>query len=218
LITAGLGWVLLPTLSNYYEDGNIQMVKRIIRLSMKYFLLFAIPYFVGTIILGRPVLRLFTTAEIAQEGYEIIALTGLAGVLMGVFTIFKQVIFLKRKTKLISIFWGLGALLNVLGNLYLVPKIEIIGAGITTVLSYFLVMVLALYYSYKHLKIEIDYLSLIKIIMISVIMGNIVLIFKSVIWSNLVFLIISGIIIYFVLIYVLEVIGKTELDFVKNLY
>jgi len=217
LITAGLGWVLLPTLSNYYEDGNIQMVKRIIRLSVKYFLLFAIPYFVGTIILGRPVLRLFTTAEIAQEGYEIIALTGLAGIFMGIYTIFKQAIYLKKETKLISIFWGLAAAINVGGNLYLVPEIGIIGAGITTVLSYVFVMILVLNFAFKNFELKVNYLDTTKIVFSSILMGNIVLISEKYVWDNLFFLIVLGSVIYILILFLVKVLTLSEVKFLKNL-
>ena len=217
LITAGLGMVLLPTVSDYYENGNLSMVKRILRLSTKYFLLIAIPYFIGTIIVGRPILRLFTDAEIAREGYMIIALSAFAGILMGLYTIYKQIVFLKKETKLISIFWGLGAGINVIGNIILVPEYGIVAAGFTTILSYFVVLLLILHFSSKTIVIKNDTSAISKIIFSSVLMGALLLLVREYFCTNLFFLIAIGIIVYFSTMFIIGGIDRKEIEFIKSM-
>lgn len=218
LITAGLGMVLLPTVSDYYENGNISKVKTILGLSVKYFLLLAIPYFVGAIIIGRPLLRILTTSEIATEGYPIMIMSAFTGILSGIFVIFRQVIFLKKQTKLIALFWGLAAAFNIIGNIFLIPRIGIEAAGMTTIISYFIVSGLTIHFSLKTIKVDFDYKNILKIVLSSSIMGLIVLSINKIIWSNVIFLITLGVIIYFFSLYVIGGLKKREINFLKRLY
>jgi O-antigen/teichoic acid export membrane protein len=62
-------------------------------------------------------------------------------------------------TKIILI----GALFNFLTNFYFIPKYGMVGAAITSLVSYFLILVLSAFYLAKFVKIEIPWVSWIKI-------------------------------------------------------
>jgi O-antigen/teichoic acid export membrane protein len=159
-----LAFVLLPSLSEFYEKKNIHMIKNLLNLSTKYFLLISIPSMIGILILGKSILLLFTTAEIAEEGYIILVLTAFVGILYGLYEIYKQTIFLEKKTKLLAIYWSIGAVINLMGNIIFVPKFGILAAGITTLISYLLVTFMVLYFSFKMIPFRLDYLSIGKIV------------------------------------------------------
>jgi len=212
-----LSVVLLPSLSDYYEKNDLSLVKQILNLSVKYFLMISVPTFIGVTIVGRPILTLLTTPEIAQESYMILSLIVFAGILIGVYTIFKQTIFLKKRTKLITYYWIAGASLNFVGNLILVPGIGIMGAAITTVASYVLVVILVINFSCKELPLKPDLLSIIKIVLASIFMGVSIYAISLLVWSNVFFLIVLGIILYFSTLYAIGGVGKKEIDYLMRL-
>ena len=218
LISGILSMVLLPALSEYYENNNIKLVKRIIKLSLKFFLLISIPAAVGLIIVGKPILLLLTTPDIAQQSYIILVVSAFIGIMIGIYTIFKQVLFLKKKTKLITYYWGVCAAVNFAGNLILIPTMEILGAAISTVISYLLIVILISHFSYKNFEINVDFTAIIKIVLTTLLMGLTLYLIKIFIWSNPFFLIVLGIIIYFITLYFIGGFNKKEIRFLKTLY
>jgi O-antigen/teichoic acid export membrane protein len=68
----------------------------------------------------------------------------LAYVMMGVYLIFLPGIYLKKKTLYVPLITGLGAVVNVLGNLFLIPRWGIMGAAWATFGGY-LMMALTLF-------------------------------------------------------------------------
>lgn len=218
LLGSLLSFVLLPTLSEFYEKKKILMIKNLLNLSTKYFLLISIPSLVGTIILGKSILLLFTTTEIAEEGYIILVITAFVGILYGLYEIYKLTIFLEKKTKLLTIYWSIGAVINLIGNIIFVPKIGILAAGITTLISYFLVTFMVLCFSFKNIPFHLDYLSIGKIVFSTILMGATLYSVSICLCNNLFLLITLGILIYFATIYLLKVLDKEEMRFIKGLF
>ncbi len=215
-ITGVLAIVLLPTLSEYYEKGNMSKVKKILNLSTKYFLSFSVPLFVGFTIIGRSFLARFTTPEIAANGYNILVLSSVVGLLMGLEAIFVQGVYLKKRTKLIGIFWGLAAVLNIVGNIIFVPRIGILAAGITSILSYVLITGFVMYFTVKKLSYSIDHLMIAKIVLSAGLMGVLLILVRIYIWGNLLFSISIGVSTYLIFLYLFKGIGKKEIDFLKK--
>ncbi|MEF8873753.1 MAG: oligosaccharide flippase family protein [Candidatus Thermoplasmatota archaeon] len=216
-ITGVLMVVLLPTLSDYYQEGNISKVKNVLTLSTKYFLSFAVPLIVGFIIIGKDFLTRFTTPEIASNGYVILMLSSVVGLLMGLEGIFIQGVYLKKRTKLIGIFWGIAAVLNLAGNIIFVPRIGILAAGITSILSYMVMTGFVMNFTRKKLSYSIDHQMIAKIVLSAVLMGFLLFIIRSYIWDSLSFLIAAAVSTYLFFLYLFKIIGKKEIDFLKNI-
>jgi len=74
---APLGFMLPAVLSKYYDENNREGVKIVLRYSLKYFLLLAIPSAFGLSLLSKPILTILSTPEIASRGYLICAESGI---------------------------------------------------------------------------------------------------------------------------------------------
>jgi len=213
-------FVLPPTLSSHYEKGNIKMINTLFNLSLKIFFIISIPYLIGAIVLGRPILELITTEEIAREGHIIVVFSGLAGIFSLLRKIFSMILFIIEKTKLKIYIFGLPALINLIGNIILVPRIGIIGAGITTVLSYIISLVLAAYWALKlkdfNLRLGELKPSLVKIIFSSIIMGIVIYYLYHFIMVHYLILVVLGILFYFLIVYLIGGIEEKEVLFLKN--
>jgi len=72
-------------------------------------------------------------------------------------------VYLEKKTKYLPFVTGAGALLNVGANLFLIPKIGILGAALSTLLSY-IVMAVGMYYaSQRFYRVEYEWNKVLKI-------------------------------------------------------
>lgn len=217
-VTGMLALVLFPTLSKHFEDGNTSQVKHIIHLCTKYFVLFSLPLIIGFTIIGRSLLSAFTTPEIASNAYIILILSSIVGLLMGLETIFRQTIGLKKDTKLIGIMWTIAAVLNVGANIVLIPEYGILAAGLTSIAAYLVVALFAIFYTMKHMYVPIDFVVIGKIVLSAGFMGATLLLVNVYIWQNLLFSIVIGVVSYFLYLYVTNALTADEIRFIKNTF
>jgi O-antigen/teichoic acid export membrane protein len=97
------------------------------------------------------------------QGVEIVPWVLLAYVFTGVYVVFVVGIYLEKKTKYLPLVTGAGALLNVGANFILIPMIGILGAALSTLLSY-AVMAIGIYFaSQRFYYVEYEWQKVIKI-------------------------------------------------------
>jgi len=162
--------LLLPaTLSAYYDEGGLAEVKIILKYSLKYFLALAVPATVALSLLSRPLLLILSTPEIASQGYLITLFSSTSAVLYGAYGIIIQPMILSKETPIIGKIWVLAAVFNFCLNLVLIPKVGLLGAGITTLLAYFTAFVITLVYSSKSVRFDYDIRFILKCILASLV-------------------------------------------------
>lgn len=206
--------ILFPQLSKLYDNGEIEEAKTYIFYSLKFFLLISVPSVIGLAVLAKQILFLLTTIEFT-EGSSVIPLVALSALFAGLFQIIINILLLCKKTKYNFWIQVISALSNIALNFILIPLIGIIGAAIATLFSFILMFIVSYIVTIKYLRFKIDIVFILKIILSSILMGVIVLFLKDQI--SLIPKIFAGIIIYFVLCYVLKVFNKTEINFFKKM-
>lgn len=208
--------LLTPLLSRYYEENLAGEIRTLLKYSMKYYLLAAIPCVCGLSLLAKPILLILTTTEIALSGYYITPIVALSAIILGLYKIVSQIILLDKKMKIIGVSWVIAGLSNVILNLILIPYIGILGAGFTTLASYSIMFTVALVYSLKNFKFDFEVKSIIKSIITSIIIGIFIIIYSpsSIAEILLTILICSGI--YLGLMTLLRAMTKEELKFIKS--
>ncbi|MFC1927485.1 flippase [Chloroflexota bacterium] len=158
LMTAGvLGVVLPPAVSKLYDEGRMEEVKTHLRYSLKYLLAATIPFVFGAAILAEPVLRVFSTAEIASEGYIVVPLVALSTLFITAYVPIGNIIILVKKTRITGTIWIVCALVNLGLNILVVPRLGILGAAITTLIAYGLALGLTTYFSFREFRFPIDW-------------------------------------------------------------
>ena len=209
--------VILPSiLPKYYENGQIEELKYFINYSLKYFLLVSIPTVFVISLLSKPILMILTTQEIALNGYLVTPFIALSALLFGIYGIIMNLIILEKKTKAIGSIWTIAAIISLL-NIILVPYFGIIAAAAVTLLSYSVSFIITLQYSRKFFEFNFDYSFIPKSILASMIMSiMIILVYPK---GFLSLIIISGVSIltYILLILIMNVVNKKELEFFKEL-
>ena len=210
--------VLLPAvLPEYFESGDTEKVDTFLTYSLKYYLLITIPAAVGMSLLSKPLLYILTTTVIADSGYMITPLVALGAIFMGIYGIVNNIIILEKKTSILGYIWISVAILNIVLNIFAVPYLGIYGAGIATLICYFMAFLVTMFYSSKFMKLPFDVKSIVKIIIAAIIMGIFVNIANPYGIVNILIVIVIAVLIYFVVLFLLRGIDRKEINLIKSM-
>ncbi len=125
---------LFPIASKLVNEENHAAVKRVIEKSVTAILAIALPITVGGIIIGQPLVNLLFGAEYqgATLTFQLLLIT-----LLLVFpgTVIGNFIFTYDKQKVFIISTGIGATMNVVLDLLLIPHYGIAGSAVATIIS-----------------------------------------------------------------------------------
>jgi len=218
MFMAPLGFMLPAVLSKYYDENNMSEVKTVLKYSLKYFLLLAIPSTFGISLLSKSILTILTTPEIASQGYLITPFVAVSALLLGTYAVIMQIIVLEKKTKITGTIWIIAAILNLGLNLIFVPYIGILGAAITTLLAFALAFILTSFYSSKYFTFDIDFGFILKSIFASLVMSLVIIKWNPVGTLNVLIVIGVCTVVYSVILLLLKGIKKEEVKFFKELF
>lgn len=212
------GFVLPPTLSKLYDEGKMDELKNLLKYSLKYFLAITIPFTFGVSVLSEPILRIFSTPEIASQSHIVVPLLALSILLVGVFSIVYNTLILTMKTRTIGAICVMAAVVNIGLNIVLVPRLGIEGAALGSLLTFMLACGIGSYYSLKEIKFGIDWSFIGKSLFASIIMIMAIFWFRypTTILSTIV-VILAGAVVYGVVVFVLKGFTKQEISFLKTM-
>lgn len=169
LFVSPLQLILLPEISKLYDENKTDKVIIYMSLSLRYFLFISIPAVFGLSALAKPLLGIFTTTDFAS-GWLVVPVIALSSLMAGIVQIFINTLLIVKKTKAQTYINGAAAVSNILINLLLIPYIGIIGAALSTLVSYILMAVLCTQMSLKYFKHKFYFPDIAKSIMSSVAM------------------------------------------------
>jgi len=218
MFVAPLGIILPVLLSKYYDENKIDEAKIVLKYSLKYFLLLAIPSSFGLSLLSKPMLSILSTSEIASEGYLITSFVAVGTVFIGASVVVNNIIILEKKTVITGFIYTLAAILNIGLTLALVSYMGIIGAAIATLVVYLLIFVVGTYYSFKYLRFEIDVRFILKSIFASIVMSLVILTWNPEGLLNVMIAIGVCALVYVVTLILLKGMTISELMFFKRLF
>lgn len=218
MVAIAIDIVLFPTLSRLYDEGQMYRVKTHLSYSLKYFLALAIPFVFGAAILSEPVLRIFSTPDIASEGNLIVPLVALATLFFGISVVMTQSLRLVKKTRILGAAWIVAGLVNLLLNILLIPHIGILAAAITTLIAYALALGIVTYYSVKEIRFSIEWGFILKSLIASAIMSLFIWMLGPVGTLAVISTVVVGIIIYAVVLLLLKGFKEEDIKFFKGLF
>ncbi|MBU4461493.1 polysaccharide biosynthesis C-terminal domain-containing protein, partial [Patescibacteria group bacterium] len=209
--------VLPVVLPKFFDENNLNEVKKYLSYSLKYFLLIMTPAAFGLSILSRQLLAIFSTKEIATNAYLVVPFIAISVFIYGIICFFSQILILVKKTKLIATIWAVAAFLNFGLNIIFIPKFGIMAAAIITLMSYFCAFILIRHFAFKELQFKIDWNFIIKNITASTLMILFIGWFNPETLFNVTLSIILGVLIYSILMFLFRGVGKKEINFLKEL-
>jgi len=215
LLVSPLQLILLPEISKLFDENKIDQVRIYMSHSLRYFLLITIPAVFGISALAKPLLGVFTTEEFLS-GWFVIPIIALSGLMAGIFQIFVNIIFLVKETRYITYINIVAAASNVILNILLIPSYGIGGAAVSTLISYFMMIVLCIHVSMKHFVFDFHFYDIVKSIFSSIVMYLFV---SHFIISNIYELFgiaVMGIVVYIFLMFIVGGFSKHEISLVKR--
>ena len=207
---APISLILLPTISQLWDSGNYKEVENHLSKSVRYFLLLTIPAVFGLSVLSYPLILLFSTVEFLP-GAIVIPFVASGLIFFGLHSIISTILTSKLRTDLIAFSLILAAITNIVLNILLLPLLGILGAAISSLITYFAVFIVALYYTQKIFIINFDYLFIFKCILCSILMSLVIYFFNPMSILQIFLIIILGIFVYFIGLFFMKGITKPEI-------
>lgn len=211
MFSSYLIYILRPTIYKLYDREKIEDVKKLLSHSTKYLLMISIPAAFGLSILSRQILLLVTTPEFVSISSFVIPLITFSTVLYGVELNFGTILRIYKKTKIFPLLSGMIALLNLGLNVLIVPYLGILGAAMTTLLSYFIMMVIMYHISKKFLVFDLNLKFITKCTIASIIMIMIIWLINPAGFLYTIITILIGIAVYFSILFLLKGLSKKEI-------
>jgi O-antigen/teichoic acid export membrane protein len=213
-----VSFILPAILAQHYDDNKLDEVKKYLKYSLKYFLLLAIPAVFGLTVLSKQLLTIFSTQDIALQSYYVVPFVALSMLFLGVYMVVDQVTALRKKTHISGAIWAVATVVNIGLNIFLIPRFGILGAAITTLVAYVLILVATCYYSLRKLLFDIDWKFIGKSISASLVMSALVFLLNPAgLWKTLL-AVALGSICYFMLIFLFKGLGKKEVSFLTSFF
>lgn len=218
---------VFPVLAKSIKAGG-EKYKQIISYSFDFLAAMAIPIVVGVYILAYPIAFIVSTPDFLSrlsEGFygSDIALQILIFALLFQFlnVLFGFILVAINKQSKLLYINGACVIINILLNLFLIPKYGFRGAAFSNVFSEFFILFAAAYEAHRYLKFSINFKNLFKIIASSLIMGAAVYFLQPITYKylqnwNVILLGAAGIVIYSGMLFATKVIDKNMLSLLKK--
>ena len=157
-LIGSLGTVMLPKISNLVSKRSSKKIKEYIKKSVYLVMFMAIPIFVGLLLVGRDFSIIFYGSNFEVTGLLIQVLSVIIVIKLLANIIRTQYLIPHEKDKVYIISVCLGAVINLILNLILIPSLRAMGASIGTIAAELAVMFYQMIKSEKELKI-VEYLK-----------------------------------------------------------
>lgn len=195
--------VILPRLSLYYADGELDKFKNLSTRTLNMNILLAWPASLGIILLSKNIIALLS-GNMYGASVPVLRVLSLCTLFLALGNLSGGHILLSIGKEKISFYAVLiGIAFNIIINLSLIPKYGALGAGIATLFSEFSVASVEFVFIYKFLVCKSILINLIQCILGSLLMGTAVFfVSKLQLYNplNVLISIISGVLIYFLLL------------------
>jgi O-antigen/teichoic acid export membrane protein len=137
------GVVIPPVISQSVDAGDEAAAKKVSLGAARVFVIFSAPYIVGAWLVGKEVLRLYATAEIAETAWPVTGIVAVASVFYGLILIKSNILFVRLKTVALFRINLVTGVLNVALNIVLLKLFgNVIVAAINAMAAYIVSYVL----------------------------------------------------------------------------
>jgi len=209
--------VLYPTILKLWKEKKIGQVKTYFNYSLKYFLMLSIPSAVGLSLLSKPILKVFTTSQFLS-GAILIPIISISAIFYGIYMITMYVFGMIKKPKIIGMLLCISAFINIIINLFIIPIIGIIGASISTLISFLFLSILMYWLAIFHVNFFIDCWFIIKSLFSALIIAFLIIIIDPISVLDIVITIIISIFVYFSVLLILKSFKENELVLFRDIF
>ena len=212
--------VLVPRMT-YLAYSNYEEYRVMLKKSIMYIYLLAIPCTVGLFILSEELMVLFGGNEFLPAS-NCLKLLSFQIIIISINTFLGQQVFLPNRLEHITFkFQCAVAIISLILNMILIPRYSYMGAAIAWILAELLLMIIEIIYIKLFLSdLRVNYInfSSLKYIISSIIMGSILVLLKNIkigLLTKIILIVFVGTIIYFILLIIMK--EDTLLNSIKQI-
>lgn len=209
-------FVFHPVMMRLWNNGRYGEVTTYFARGLKLSFLFAIPIAFGLAMLGRPVLTLLSTAEIGQESWRVIPFVSLAHLTYIVYGWGANIFMFQLRTKLSAYAITIAAVVNIVGNFFLIPQYGIMGAAISTVIAYVIMAAISMGIARRSFTFPVNPFFILKSLLAAAVMSTFLWFFNPTEIWEVILGIFAGAAIYFVMLFLTRGFNKEEIEFAKS--
>ncbi|MFC7135283.1 MULTISPECIES: flippase [Salinibaculum] len=143
-----------PEFSNLWENNKREDARSYLHAGTRYFLTLAVPSVVGFTLVGERLIALISTSEVASEGGLALPIIAIGVSFWGLTHLYSCLYYAAELTKPVSYIRIIGAGVNILLNVLLIPIFGLVGAAVTTAVSYFCIFTVMWWYSRNMLGMD----------------------------------------------------------------
>jgi len=125
-----------PELSKLLEKNKIEDCKSYLRNGIRYFLMLSIPSVFGFRLVSESAISIISNQSAVNQASPILPVVAVGMILLGLNQLYGVVLVAEGLTTRLSSVRGSAAIINIILNLIIVPEYGIIGAALSTVLTY----------------------------------------------------------------------------------
>lgn len=156
-LISSLGIVLIPRLSESFSNNDLKSIKYYIDSSVQFVLTFGVPLCIGIALTAKWTVLIISgnefepSIELVRYLSPIIILIALNGIF------FFQLFTPGNKEVSMIIILAMSAFISIVLNLILIPRMQHLGAAITTTITELSVFLISMYFAKKHFNIKINF-------------------------------------------------------------
>ena len=157
------GYIIYPELNKTFEKNDLNEVKKLMTFNFNIFITVFLPLCVFILYFNNSISDIFIGKKFTIMSSELIPLFSMMFLFWGLkIHHFDYIFQLSEKTSLSMYILFFGSFINLLLNIFLIPRVELLGAAYATFISYVIILLISLLISRKLLKVLIDIKILIK--------------------------------------------------------
>jgi O-antigen/teichoic acid export membrane protein len=208
----GFSHALFPSFT-YYFTNDRQIFNSIVEKAFKYSTSLLIPIGAGVTLLASQFVQIIYGPQFIQS-VDAMKLLIWTGIILFLNILYINIMEATGKQKYATAILGTGAVSNVILNYILIPPFGINGAAVATIVTQAICLIFAHYVTRRDLSYKIIVGVAIRPIIASALMSIFIIYFPEI---NIILTIFLAIIIYFIVLYLLRGINKSDITFFKEL-
>ncbi|MBN1543373.1 oligosaccharide flippase family protein [candidate division KSB1 bacterium] len=164
-----LAYTITPLFMELWNEKGKEATIQFISTVFHYAVMAALPLVFGFIALSESVVFVLAS-EKYLDSVPIIPYLLAGSILWGFFPLYSAGIYIHKKTKYLSIFVFISFLFNGALNIILIPRMQLVGAAIATLVTYLFLAIILMAFSHRYLEIRMTFAPMLKMLGAALIM------------------------------------------------
>lgn len=202
---------LYPVFSTLMSEGKLPQVRQSLEKYLRVMSALALPMATGAMLLSEPLIRILAGEEFVPAA-RVLAVLVWAPAILFIYVVVNALV-ISQLTKFATLITGANVVINIIGNLILLPRVGVIGAAIMTIVSESLQGIFYFYFVKKYVTEFHFFRNLWQPFIASGIMGIVVYYLRD---QFIIIPVVVGVIVYGLCLLVLGFFKREDFQFVKS--